>query len=288
MRLVGIHRSPTFSPGRHAENDRLILEATVRALQRHGCTTQIICEDEVGSTPILASTVFSMCQGSRANRILEGLEREGALIINAPSAVQNCHRARLHRLVNQSSGSDHGVFAPVFLVSTDGFGDIPAGLSHESSLWVKRGDVHATQQGDVVRVYNSDEYRGVLREFRARGIVEAVVEPHLGGEVVKFYGVVDSPFFRFYGEKDHKICPDTFAAARPDIECVIRTLGLEIYGGDAVLTPEGRVLVIDINDWPSFANFRAEAGDVIGNHIFRRAVGHGVRSQRRQSSDAYV
>jgi hypothetical protein len=154
-------------------------------------------------------------------------------------------------------------------------------------VWVKRGDVHATQQGDVVRVRTAEEYRSVLRGFCDRGIPEAVVEPHLVGEVVKFYGVVDSPFFRFYSEGDFKTCPLAFGAARPDIERMVRRLGLEIYGGDAVLTATGKVVVIDINDWPSFANFRDEAAEVIGRHIYRRARSHELPRQVQQLPNAY-
>jgi hypothetical protein len=276
VRLVGIRRSAAFSPGRHADNDRLILEATSSVLQRHGCTVDLMAEEDVGRVPIDAATVFSMCQGSRANQILQGIESGGALIINPPLAVLSCHRSRLyHRL-----GQDRGVMGSTVLVATEGELGIPAVFQGKGSLWVKRGDVHATQPGDVVRVSGDEEYRATLRGFCQRGIAEATVERHLEGEVVKFYGVVDSPFFRFYSESDSKICPVTFAAARPGIEQVVRRLGLEVYGGDAVMTSAG-VVVIDINDWPSFASFRAEAAEVIGTHIYRRAANH---SDRRPSS----
>jgi D-alanine-D-alanine ligase-like ATP-grasp enzyme len=36
-------------------------------------------------------------------------------------------------------------------------------------------------------------------------------------------------------------------------------LNLDIFGGDAIITPEGRIYLIDINSWPSFARVRTEA-----------------------------
>jgi hypothetical protein len=279
MKMVGILRDTAFSPGRHADNDRLILEATGRVLQNRGCTVEFMAEKDVGCESIDAEAIFSMCQGSRANRILEQIEATGILVINRPSAAENCHRARLHRVM----GSDRGVLAPTVLVETKSEQGIPAALAGADSLWVKRGDVHATQRGDVVRVSGEAEFRTTLRDFRSRGIPEATVEPHFDGQVVKFYGVLDSPFFRFYAESDSRICPVVFAAARPEIERVVRKLGLEVYGGDAVLTPEGRVVVIDVNDWPSFANFRAEAADVIGDHIHRRATSEHQRTRQSPS-----
>jgi glutathione synthase/RimK-type ligase-like ATP-grasp enzyme len=284
VKLVGVRRSATYSPGRHAENDRLIFDATMRVLQRRGCVIQVVEEDEVGTRPIHASAIFSMCQGTRANRLLAELEQRGALIINSPEAAQNCHRARLHRTL----GRDQGVFVPMALVSTHEEQALPAGFFGENGMWVKRGDVHATQTGDVVRVHTEEDYRSVLDGFRGRGIDMAAVEPHQIGEVVKFYGVVGTSFFRFYCETDFRIFPVAFASARADIEQLVRRLGLEIYGGDAVVTPEGRVVVIDINDWPSFAHYRAEAAEAIGHHVYARILGQDTQIQARQEPGAFA
>jgi hypothetical protein len=275
VRLIGIQRSSRFSPGRHADNDRSILEATAAVLRRKGCTVHLIGEDDVGAHAVDATAVFSMCQGVRANRLLEQVERQGALIINRPTATQNCYRTRLHEVLRP----DWGIFAPTVLVPTSGAcGPPPPERPGAGGFWIKRGDVHATQSGDVVHVHSAQEFKDVLIDFHQRGIPDAVVAPHLAGDVVKFYGVVGSSFFRFYCEHDFKVCPIDFAGARPRIEHLVRRLGLEIYGGDAVVTPEGRVRVIDINDWPSFANFRSEAAQAIGAYIHRRAVRHMSRS----------
>ena len=37
-------------------------------------------------------------------------------------------------------------------------------------------------------------------------------------------------------------------------------LKAEIYGVDAVVPSSGEVVIIDMNDWPTFARFRREAG----------------------------
>ena len=57
-----------------------------------------------------------------------------------------------------------------------------------------------------------------------------------------------------------------------------RALGLEVFGGDVALpTPDAPVL-LDLNDWPSFAPFRAEAAAAIAAHALARA---GARAERR-------
>jgi hypothetical protein len=276
MRLLGIQRSPIYSPGRHQDNDRLIFDATVEALRRRGCAVATMTEDEVGGPWPDAQAVFSMCQGDEANSSL--LEREGigVLVINSPRAVKNCHRARLHHLL----GRDRGSFAPAELVPTCGGGRIPPSLHTAGGCWLKRGDVHATAPGDVVHVRGEADYLAALRQLCARGIPVALAVPHVEGEVVKFYGVLGSPFFRFYCERNPGHVPAAFAAACVEVEVLVRRVGLEIYGGDAVITPEGRVVVIDLNDWPSFAPFRDEASHAIACHIFHRAVALTGRQDR--------
>ena len=270
MLLTGIQRDTTFSPYQHAENDRLILELTAEALRRRGNQVRLIEEPEVGKRSIDGSAIFSMCQGPEANHRLEALEQEGRLIINSPRAVQGCYRFNLVRAAGP------GIFAPTSLIETQSVGE--SGLSCPSfeggrAYWVKRGDVHATQRGDVVKVSSPEEYLAALESFRRRAIREAAVQLHIPGKVVKFYGVRGTPFFRYYAEGEVKVVPALFVAARPAIERLVRAIGLEVYGGDAVLADDGRILVIDLNDWPSFAYFRAEAADAIAARICALTLG---------------
>lgn len=275
MQLTGILREKAFSPHQHGENDRLILEHTARVLTRKGCSVRLISETDVGNEEIDTPVVFSMCQGPRANRLLLRDERRGALIINSPQAVQRCYRVNLHRFLNGSRKAR--LMPPTVIVETSAKPVLPFNFGAGSAFWVKRGDVHATQSGDVVKVSSQREYADTITDFRSRGVELAAVQQHIPGLVVKFYGVVDTSFFRFYSEDDYKVAPVMLHRARPAIEQLVRKMGLDVYGGDAVITLDGDVFVIDINDWPSFAYFRAEAAEVIGAHIYRRAVKHVTR-----------
>ena len=49
-----------------------------------------------------------------------------------------------------------------------------------------------------------------------------------------------------------------------------RALGLDVYGGDAVVAEDGSISIIDINDWPSFATIRDEASEQIAKLIFQK------------------
>ena len=52
------------------------------------------------------------------------------------------------------------------------------------------------------------------------------------------------------------------------------SLGLEVFGGDAIATRDGRVFVIDLNAWPSFALYRETASEKIASYLAARFRGH--------------
>ena len=270
MRLTGIFRSPLYSPGRHGENDRLILEETADVLHRSGCEVDLVHESNLAAAPIASETIFSMCQGREANKRLMQLEEDGRLIINRPAAVLGCCRV----LLVSAMGSAEGLFPPTAVVSANAYASPPPESGpREGPVWVKRAGAHATCREDVVRVETHAEYRNVLLDFARRGIEAAAVQRHVAGTVVKFYGVAGGAFFRCYREDDMEVHPEEIVASRSRIEALVRRIGLEVYGGDAVIGCDGRIWVIDVNDWPSFACFRTEAALAIAQHIHRRALG---------------
>jgi glutathione synthase/RimK-type ligase-like ATP-grasp enzyme len=214
-----------------------------------------------------------MCQGPRANAWLERVESRGTLVINSPRAVKNCYRARLYR----RDASILDLFPRTLVAATSE--PLPELSFAHGGFWVKRGDVHSTQQGDVVRVTNAAELHAAFADFASRGIASAAVQNHIDGKVVKFYGVVGTSFFQCYAEQDRSDSPREVLAARPILERVMRSVGLDVYGGDVVIDRAGRLWMIDVNDWPSFALFRAAAAEAIAQRIAER-----VRPQAWPSS----
>jgi len=93
------------------------------------------------------------------------------------------------------------------------------------------------------------------------------------GPVIKFYGVADGQFFRYYGADAGP------AGRRPSLDedrlrslafTAASELGLDVFGGDVALPSPEHPVLIDLNDWPSFAPFRAEAA----SHIAAYAESH--------------
>ena len=96
------------------------------------------------------------------------------------------------------------------------------------------------------------------------------LQAHVPGPIVKFYAVADGRFFSWYPADggrveiaEQRLRELVFAAAR--------AVGLEIFGGDVAFpTPDDPVL-IDLNDWPSFAPVRVDAAAAIAAYIDDKA-----------------
>jgi hypothetical protein len=137
--------------------------------------------------------------------------------------------------------------------------DLPDG-----EFWVKRGDVHAQQSGDVVRT-TRELLPDALRMFGDRGVRQVAVQAHVVGPVLKFYGVGDGSFFHAFREDGRPVDGDTvdITALRRLAFAAARVVGLRVFGGDAVVASRTAPVLVDLNDWPSFAPVREQAAAAI-------------------------
>jgi hypothetical protein len=125
--------------------------------------------------------------------------------------------------------------------------------------------VHATQPDDAVQVWSETALRNALDGFAQRGITHALIQAHCPGKVIKFYGVGPGRFFARSGLTPamHERIAHLAAAAA-------RAVGLEVFGGDCILSPDGALVLVDLNDWPSFARCRGAAARAIADHLYQR------------------
>ncbi len=266
FRLAGISRQADYSPN-HVENDSLIIRATAEELKKLGVEVSIYGEREVLNTSFKEQLIFSMVQGPEAIEKLLEIENNGAFVVNSPKSVINCYRTNMVTLL-----PDNGIPFPqsiIIKIPCEDESKLPD--FNSSKYWVKRGGVHAVHREDVTLVYSEGERNNVLKEFCRRSIKKAILQEHLEGDVIKFYAVQDSGFFNWYylNGKYHtdfdKNKLKELASKSAEI------LGLSIYGGDAIISPEGKISIIDMNDWPSFAPVRDEASKHIAKLIYNMA-----------------
>ncbi len=272
--LVAIYRNPSYSPRQHRTNDTAILDATIERVAARGWDVIRIGEGDVEAGRLPAAALYlNMCQGPLASQQLLPLEDDGALVVNRPSSVLSCHR---HQLVKALSGA--APFPRTVILPTSG--RPPATLARElcdghGRVWVKRGDVHAERTEDVVSVPPGD-VPDVLVAFARRGIPWAAIQEHVPGPIVKFYGVADRRFFRWYGAEAGSagLPPEVDEQALQNVAFgAAHRLRLDVFGGDVAVPDPRHPVLIDINDWPSFAPFRAEAARAIGDYVVGRLGG---------------
>jgi glutathione synthase/RimK-type ligase-like ATP-grasp enzyme len=266
-RLIGIYREKEYSPGAHESNDAVVLEAVAERLRESGFALELISAAEVNGAPHCDALVLSMCQGTPALEKLAKWERNGTKIVNSPSAARNTHRDRLPGILEQA-----GIpFPRTTLVPTGRKlnGEIP----HDGGLWLKRGDVHASVAADVQRFDSFDELANALGQFNARGIATAAVQTHCAGDEIKFYGVGGGEFFHWFYSREGNGYAFEETSLKSLATRAAEAAGLDVFGGDVIVSPDGALTLIDLNDWPSFAPCRDAAAEAIANLITRRANG---------------
>ena len=275
-RLVGIYREKEYSPGRHQSNDTLLIEQVARLLRERSLRVDLATIDDAAGRLRGAGLVFSMCQGRIALDRLAAWEREGAQIVNSPRAALNTYRDRLPGLMVKA-----GVPYPeTQLVATSDRGPEIAARhrlverrfqnGERRGFWLKRGDVHASVASDVQWIDSPAALEDGLAEFRSRNIATAAVQAHRDGDEIKFYGVAGTGFFHwFYSGASEGYAFDLPALPRLASRAAAAA-GLDVYGGDLIVSAAGELTLIDLNDWPSFAPCRSAAAGAIADDLTRR------------------
>jgi glutathione synthase/RimK-type ligase-like ATP-grasp enzyme len=246
-------------------NDAKILRLVGQALEREGVTVTLSTLEEARELRKKADLVFSMCQGPRALAEIAEWKTGGVLILNDPEASRRTYRDSLCSAIREKElDFPHSEF----LQTDANLKDLERFQSwFGGGAWLKRADVHATQPGDVVRLERWPDLNSALARFRTRGLKQAVLQKHCDGDEVKFYAVKGGRLFWPYYPKDSEGYPFDENALRALAERAAATLDIAIYGGDAIISPDGNITLIDLNDWPSFAPCRGAAASAIAKYL---------------------
>lgn len=272
LHFTAISRGKRYSPN-HVTNDARIFQLTIEELEKHGLSVTIYDEDEIRPELIRTPFIFNMIRGTRSLHVLQELEAKGALIINPTEGILNCYRENLASLL---PAANIPIPSSIVIETDKPLPEIPF-ASIPFKVWIKRGDVHAIHREDVTIAYSFEELNEIVLEYQQRGIHSAVIQQHLDGPVVKFYAVKNTPFFRWYFHDSTKAIPIDEDKLKYLAALCAEVLNVDIYGGDAIVTSDGRIYIIDLNDWPSFAPVREEAAKYIAQVIINKAYAHNMK-----------
>ena len=260
----GVYRERPHSPGR-VNDDAAIVQAVAEALADHGFTVGLLDADAAeAALEDPRAGIFAMCEQDAILTRLQRAVDTGAVVVNTPQAIRNTYRTRtVERFARL------GVPSPTsWILSTD---NPPAPPAPE--VWIKRADFHATQADDVLFAGDENEWFDGLALFARRGMERVVVQTHAPGDLIKFYGVAGTegsePWFDWFYHKDQTLAGHAFDRARLAAVAfqAAHALGVEVFGGDAIVGADGSPVVIDLNAWPSFAVRRAAAAPVIARYL---------------------
>ena len=222
---------------------------------------QLISAESVGSVNAYYQ-IISMARSPKVLDCLEQLEQRGIRVLNPSVGIRACQRSNVEKVMREN----HLPLPP------DEGGD---------GYWVKRADAAAQSKEDVCFCHDWAEVEKIKSTFMQRGITDVVTQAHVKGDVVKFYGVEGTNFFRYYysgddtetkfGDEERNGKPQYYPFSSSDLQtdaeklaCLLQT---PIYGGDAIIQEDGSYVIIDFNDFPSFSRCRKEAAKAIFERV---------------------
>jgi len=287
--IAGVKRNTLFSPN-HIGNDAAIFSAVCDLLTDAGHKVNYYTEQEFLSNEIDEKIIVTMMRNEHALRKLQEFEKNGGIAVNSGFGIENCTRERMTNILLQNNiPHPESIIAGVDEQITS----FPSG-KNICACWVKRGDFHAIHREDVTYVRNIQNLHEVMAEYALRGINKVVINEHLEGDLLKFYGVAGSSFFHYFYpfEKKHSKFGHEAINGKPagipfsvdDLKQICddasRVLNVKVYGGDCIISPDGSMRIIDFNDWPSFAPCREEASREIASMILKEIQQHSPVEQQ--------
>lgn len=263
-----IQRAACYSPNSE-EKDLAILQEVGSLLEdatiiseddfvnRFSTYNQSVSSESVESVNAYCQ-IISMARSTKALECLEQLEQSGIRVLNPSVGVRACQRSNVDKVMREN-----------YLPLPPDKGD--------DGYWVKRADTTAQSKEDVCFCHDWSEVEKIKSTFMQRGITDVVTQAHVKGDVVKFYGVEGTGFFRYYysgddtetkfGDEERNGKPQYYSFSSSNLQadaeklaCLLQT---PIYGGDAIVREDGCYVIIDFNDFPSFSRCREKAAKAI-------------------------
>ena len=238
-KIIAIRRDVRYSLNAE-QKDREILASVIQCL---GGDIPMIDEAQL-TDEHKADVYLSMGRLPATLQVLRKRAVAGALVINTPKAVEACERKNIVKLMR----THHIPMPPE---------------KGEHGYWLKRGDALAQRDSDVVFCQDEDELRKRKDEWEKRGILTCVESANVDGDLVKFY-CVGHNFFRWYRLRASEQGYAFDAKELHRHACRLADIiGIDVFGGDCIVSEDGHFSIIDFNDWPSFSPCRAEAAQAI-------------------------
>jgi len=279
--ILAVHRAPEFSPNL-AVSDAAILQLVSSKLEVEGFRVEEMDEDTFGQLPDdeLRHYELVVHMMRRMSSLLK-LQRLGLPAINAPQAVLTVSKSRemTLELLQQA-----GVAVPrwwAYEESDDQMFQCEPQLRELLPGWVKVMREGGIRHDDVTWVETPLQTDARVMELASQRVLDIVVTRHVEGDLLKVYAVRPDFVYAFYPQEmnytkfgtaeQHNTALAHISYKDEELRAIAwgiaRTFGIEIFGFDVVIEPDGQIVVIDVNDWPSFSAYREKGASAIASLI---------------------
>lgn len=268
MRALGVFREVQNSPNRESD-DALILKAVMDQLSILKTDCALMTPEQFDAADASDFDLIApMCEAyPRLMRLKTLAAGTGIAMVNPADSVLGCYRTRMLASFSRTPGL---TYPPTEVRRTTAAANKrPPAFESAGGWWLKRGDVHNTCAFDVIHARSWPEADAVRREFEGREIKDMIVQSHVDGDLIKFYGVGPGQWFTwfYHDPASARRLPFELEDLARQAELAASAVRVEVFGGDAIIAPDGGIFVIDINSWPSFARVRAEASVQIARRL---------------------
>ncbi len=278
--IAGIRRATVYSPHSEEKDNSIFIEV-LKQLEGMGHEVKVYNEEDLIAGMVEECYIYNMVRSKEAVAKLQALEQTGVVVINSGYGIEHCCREPMTTLLLNNDIP----FAPSMVYDLERISKANVQWStFNGQYWVKKADGYTVESNDVVFLSEPSHFQQVLDSFAQRGIKRVVISEHLVGDLVKFYGVVGTGFFHWFypsqalhskfGQEVVNGAPTGICFSEDVLQVICsqaaQVLGVEVYGGDAVVAKDGTIRLIDFNDWPSFSPCREEAGKAIAKAIIQK------------------
>jgi glutathione synthase/RimK-type ligase-like ATP-grasp enzyme len=259
LRYLLIEREQIYSPGR-SQDDLAILSRIQQLLIQKGIQTVSISGESFLERKVQDKfdVALAMCRNPKSLRLLDEFIAQNIRVFNDPESIRHCSfRVNMLSVLSQSQ-----INIPLSQVIST-LSKITPEPWPIDGVWLKRCDFHSLESQDVVLISDITLFNRMLDEFRNRGHDYIIVQRHVRGPTIKCYSVGGDRFLRCYPALERQ---EHQALVKQIVQLISQVFGLEIFGVDIILDPEGSIVIVDVNDWPSFAPCLDEAANAIVNY----------------------
>ncbi|MBR2638205.1 MAG: hypothetical protein IKD40_05140 [Bacteroidaceae bacterium] len=264
MEIAAVLREEIFSP-QMKQKDYAILKSIADKLVSLGHDVTVYRAEDL-PTDKHFDLIYHMSRSTNAIAKLSEIEKNDTKVINSTQSVSNCSRDKFISILNEAE------------IRQPRYNIIPTSSNAPTNgypLWFKKSAGWSSHKQDICYIADRKSAEATLELYRKRGIDSIHSCNHIDGNIIKFYGVSDIFFRCYYPNPDStkfslekfNRCDSHYIFSIEELQetafRAAKAIGLEIYGGDAIITKEGTIYIIDINDFPSFSAYREEASEAI-------------------------